>query len=152
MPSDDMMPIDPIATGIPGAIYVEGWDRMVEKHPTRAATLQALANLQLRAILENQGWPNQLMIVREIIDHGLVILIEPESRRHKIEIKISPTSQKEINRHINSHLIPGGYIVTREDYDPNTVRGRGGPSAPWQVTAISKFLRDRLNDTAINSK
>ena len=131
----DMMPTDL------GNVHVEDWDRMVEKHPTRAAVLQALANLQIRSSLSNGPLPTQKVILQEIITTGLKL-----DTGEQIHIQISPTSVKEINRHINAHLIPRGYIITRDDYDQNTERGRGGPSAPWQVVAVSQHLRKRIKE------
>lgn len=120
-----------------GAIYIAGWDAMVLDHPTRAATLQAMANLQIRAFMQDGQLPTQVRITHEVAEKGLSL-----ADGTTVPIKISPTSQQTINRHI-MNLIETGHVVTRSDYETNK-RGRGGPDAPWLVVAI----RDRLRATA----
>jgi hypothetical protein len=139
-PLPDMMPIDNSASrGLPDCVYVKGWDKMVADHPTRAAVLQALANLQIKAALANGPLPTQKIILLEIIECGLRL-----ANGRRLSITISASSVKEVNRHINHHLIPGGYIVTRDDYEQNNTGGRGGPSAPWTVVSISRYIKDRM--------
>lgn len=139
--SDDLMPT------VLGNVHVSGWDEMADKHPTRAATLQALANLQIESALNSGPLPTQLTILHRMVQDGLKL-----SNDRTIKLNISPTSQKEVNRHINSHLIPRGYVVTRGDYDQNVGGGRGGPSAPWHVVAVSEYLKERLRASSSPSK
>ena len=124
-----------------GGIVIPGWDLMVRDHPTRAATLQAMANLQIAAFMGDGQLPTQMRITREVAEKGLML-----ANGIHVPIKISATSQQTINRHI-ANLIESGLVITRADYEANK-RGRGGPDAPWLVVAI----RDKFRITAGLSK
>jgi hypothetical protein len=131
--NEDIMPT------LAGDVHVEGWDHMVDKHKTRAAILQALVNLEIEAYTQGGILPTQIAILERVRKDGL------QTKDSHIEIKLSKTSQKEVNRHINSHLIPDGYIVTRTDHE-KPKRGRGGPAAPWQSVIVSRLIRKKLTE------
>jgi hypothetical protein len=120
-----------------GDVHVEGWHHMVAKHRTRAAVLQALVNLEIEAYTQGGILPTQMAILERVREDGL------QTKEGHQEIKLAKSSQKEVNRHINDHLIPEGYIVTRTDHK-KPKRGRGGPAAPWQSVIVSRLIRQKL--------
>jgi len=118
-----------------GDVYVEGWGEMVEEHPTRAAVLQALVNLEIRSFTEDGPLPTQAAIAAEVAENGL------KTTSGQIKIKFSPTSVKEIGRHINEYLIPEGYVVARPDHGKKPDRRHGGPAAKWRSIIVSDMLK-----------
>lgn len=119
---------------IKGKFYVEGWDVMVEEHPTRAAVLQALVNLEIDSIIGNGPAPTQAVIAKEVSEKGL------QTETKHIDIKFSPGSVKEVNRHINDHLIPDGYVVSRDDPQGSGKRRAAG----WKSVIVTDVFRKQF--------
>ena len=118
-----------------GELTIPGWDEMMEEQPNKARTLQAMANLEIRAAVYGEEPPKQKTILEEM---------------NRLGADLSPTSVKVVSENIHA-LIDEGHVVYKMDYQSRKGqegRGRGGPTSPWRTRYITRYLKRTLSGAA----